>query len=167
MISSIAISASNSLQHYSFVRTQLNGSKLRKGLNVSVWSIYGTIIGTAILDQSRPGSNGNKGVLHIPPYLHELSLTINFMTYQGHWFRGMPNPSTKKQFAYSTTTDKWVKDSVIRNKVSVVKREKKKKLEKKLTRSYVCMFVYIYIYIYVCVCVCARACVCVRFDFVL
>ena len=33
----------------------------------SIWSIDRTLSGSPISGQSRPGSDGNKGVLHIPP----------------------------------------------------------------------------------------------------
>ena len=39
---------------------------LRKWLNSSIWPIDGTLIGMTNPSQSRPGSNGNDGVLHIP-----------------------------------------------------------------------------------------------------
>ena len=34
--------------------------------NISIWSIDKTLSGATTLDQSEPGSSGNKGVLHIP-----------------------------------------------------------------------------------------------------
>ena len=49
----------------SFVYTQLNGFKYRKGLNIFIWPIDWTLTGSINLGQSVPESNGNKGVLDI------------------------------------------------------------------------------------------------------
>ena len=45
----------------SFVCTQLNGSKQRKGLNISIWSITGP----TTLGQSESGNEVNEEVPHI------------------------------------------------------------------------------------------------------
>ena len=56
----------NSIQHYSFVCTQLNGFKYSKWLNSSIWPIDGALTGTSTAGQSELGSNGNEDVFHIP-----------------------------------------------------------------------------------------------------
>ena len=38
-------------------------------INSSIWPIEETLTATTTQDQSGPGSNGNKGVLHIPQNL--------------------------------------------------------------------------------------------------
>ena len=48
-------------------------------MNSSIWPIDGTLIAMNNLGQSKPSSNGNKGVLHIPQRLephHQMSLHV-------------------------------------------------------------------------------------------
>ena len=47
-----------------------------KWSNSSIQPIDGILIGTTVPSQGGPGSNGNDGVLHIPPKLPDKSLTI-------------------------------------------------------------------------------------------
>ena len=61
----LPINTNDSCQHYSFVCTQLNGSKFRKWLNISILLIDRTLTGTITPGQSRPGSNSNEEVLHV------------------------------------------------------------------------------------------------------
>ena len=63
------------------ISTQLNDFKYKKWLNISIWPIAGTTIGTITPVQSGFGSNGNDWVLHIPkaaglePH-HQLQFTV-------------------------------------------------------------------------------------------
>ena len=45
-----------------------NDNKICKCLQISVWTVDGTLTGTTDLRQSGPGSNGNEWVLHIPQW---------------------------------------------------------------------------------------------------
>ena len=56
----------NYIQHESFVCTQLNSFKYSKWLNSCIWPIDGTLTSTTTPGLCGPGSNANKGVLHIP-----------------------------------------------------------------------------------------------------
>ena len=80
---------SNSIQHYSFICTQLNdfkdcyliliiqfksfvcthlnGFKYRKWLNISIWPTNGNQTGTTTPGKSGPDSNSNERVFHISP----------------------------------------------------------------------------------------------------
>ena len=58
--------SNNHIQYYSFVCTKMNGFKLSKWLNSSIWSIDGALTGTTTPGQSRTGSNDYEEVLHIP-----------------------------------------------------------------------------------------------------
>ena len=53
------------IQIKSFVCTQLNSFKYRKWLNISSWLIDGTLTSTITPSQSGPGSNGIEEILHI------------------------------------------------------------------------------------------------------
>ena len=83
----------NSIQHYSFICTQLNCSKywyasqthqikhlsfvythMKKWSKSSIWPIHRTLSGTTILSQSGLGSNGNDGILSIFPKALRLEL---------------------------------------------------------------------------------------------
>ena len=68
-------------------------------MNSSVWPIDGTLKGTITLNQSEPGSNGNKEVLYIPQ-----SSSAGASPHPGHsqaWERGS-YPSAEMQSVYST-----------------------------------------------------------------
>ena len=68
----------------------------------SIWPIDRTLSGATTTDQSRPGSDGNEEVLHIPqsPSITEGSPSDSFLSYLGH-FWGESYPSTKMQSVYS------------------------------------------------------------------
>ena len=83
-----------------------------------------------IPSQSGPGSDGNKGVLHIP---QSSSITGTspldcLVSYSGHSMMGGSYPSAEKQSVYSTAPADWA-------------------------NIYVCACVYIYIYVYIYVCI--------------
>ena len=60
-----------------------------KWLNSSIWSVDGTLTGTTTLGQSRPGSNGNKRVLHTPQSSWTGASTSDcLVSYQGHLLTG-------------------------------------------------------------------------------
>ena len=64
---------------------QLNCFKYSKWLSSSIWPIVGTLTDTPTLGQSEPGSNGNKGILHIPQNSKtEASSSDGLVLYQGH-----------------------------------------------------------------------------------
>ena len=51
----------------------------------SVWSVYRTLSGTTIHDQSEPQSNGNEGVLHITQSsMSVASPSEGLISYSGH-----------------------------------------------------------------------------------
>ena len=82
----LLFNTNSSIQNYSFVCTQLKGSKyfyviliiqfnishlhtvkwFQKRLNISIWTIDWTPTGTTTPGPSEPESNDNEGVLHIP-----------------------------------------------------------------------------------------------------
>ena len=53
------------IQFKSLVHTQLNGFKLSKWSNRSLWPIDGTLTGTSTPGQSESGNNDNDGVFQI------------------------------------------------------------------------------------------------------
>ena len=70
----------------------------------SIWPIDKTLLGATTQGQSRPGSNGNEGVLCIPQSsrITGISTSDCLMSYPGHLFGG-GYFSAKKQSVYSTT----------------------------------------------------------------
>ena len=60
--------------------------------------------GATILGQSRPGSNGNEGVLHIPQSssITGTSPSDCLVSYQGHLLGEGSYPSAEVQLVYST-----------------------------------------------------------------
>ena len=98
----------NSIKHHSFVYTQLNGQTvLFQAILLTISHLFAlslnnqtvifdpmdrTLSGATTLGQSRPGSNGNKGVLHIPQTLqHYWILTVTLFdvisrTIVGGWW---------------------------------------------------------------------------------
>ena len=75
-----------------------------KGLNSSIWPIAGTLTGTTTLGQSGSGSNGTKGVFHIPQSSRTgTSPSDCLVSYAGHSFVERGSYSTAEvQLAYST-----------------------------------------------------------------
>ena len=65
----------NSIQHYSFAYTHLNGLKYSKSLNSSIWLIDQTLTYTTTRCPCGSWCNSNKGYPHSPK-LKELSVTI-------------------------------------------------------------------------------------------
>ena len=66
----------------------------------SVWPISRTLSGATTLGQSGPGSDGNKGVLHIPQIsITEVSPSDYFVSYLGHSL-GESYPSAEMQSVY-------------------------------------------------------------------
>ena len=73
-----------------------------KRSNSSIWPIDGTLTVTIIIDQSRPGSNDNEGVLHISQNFRTgVSPSDGLVLYSGHLWEGSYS-SAKVQLAYST-----------------------------------------------------------------
>ena len=64
-----------------------------------------TLSGATIPGQSRPGSDGNEGVLRIPqsPSNTGTSPLDYFMSYPGHLLGSVSYPSAEKQSVYSTS----------------------------------------------------------------
>ena len=74
----------------------------------SIWPIDRTQSSATTLGQSGPGSNGNKGVLHIPPKLqHYWNLTIRLFNVIPRQLLGRFYPSAEKQSVYSTAPADW------------------------------------------------------------
>ena len=97
----------NSNQHYSFICMQLNGFKhcyqiliiqfninhfytqlnsfqYSKWLNISIWPIDRTLLGTSTLDQRVPGGNDNEGILHIHQSFRNLNIRCSLLSYPEH-----------------------------------------------------------------------------------
>ena len=74
-----------------------------------IWSIDSTLLGATTLGQNGPGSNGSKGVLHIPQSssITEASLLDPLESCQGHSLEES-YPSTEMQLVYSTAPVGWV-----------------------------------------------------------
>ena len=108
----LLFSISTSFQHYSFVCTRLYGSMYRKWLNISIWSIDGTLTGTTTPGQSKPGSNGNEEVLYIPQSSRtKVSLSYVLVSYLEHKLAvGVVSyPTAEMWLAYSTAPPNWAK----------------------------------------------------------
>ena len=142
---------SNSIKHQSFVYWQLNNQKvlfptilfsishmfiLSLVFNSSIWHIAKSLLDTTTPDQSEPGSDGNKGVLHIPHTLRITGVSPSdcLISYQDTLCGVRSYPFVEVQLVYSTApaeeAESW------------------------------CDYLYIYIYIYsvcVCLCVCVKA----------
>ena len=126
MVSSIAINTKNSIRHYSFICTQLNGFKhcyqiltiqfkinhlfaqlngfqKSKWLNIFIWPQDGALTGTTTRGQSGP--NVNEGVLHILQSCRTgASPSDGLVSYPRHMLRQGeegPTPSAEMQLAYS------------------------------------------------------------------
>ena len=122
----------SSIQHYSFIYTQLNGSmycnviliipyylviivislhidglKERKWLNISIWPIDGTQTCTTTQGKSRPKSNGNERVLHLPQSSKMASPLDSLVLNPGHPFGGKSYSSAEMQLVYSTVPIDW------------------------------------------------------------
>ena len=69
----------------------------------SIYPIEKTLSGASTPDQSRPGSDSNEGVLHVPqsPCITGTSPSDCFVSYPGDLL-GESYPSAKKQSVYST-----------------------------------------------------------------
>ena len=63
-------------------------------MNSSTWTIDEILTGTATLGQSKPGSNGNEEILHIPKNSRtEASPSDGLASYPGHSLEeGVPTP---------------------------------------------------------------------------
>ena len=79
--------------------------------NSSIWPIDRTLSGAIIPGQSRPESDGNKGVLHIPQScnINEASSSDCLVSYPGHLL-GESYPSAEMQSVYSTAPANWAMD---------------------------------------------------------
>ena len=74
--------------------------------NSSIWPIAKTLWGATILGQSRPGSNGNEGVLHIPQISKAGAMPSDgLMSYPEHLLTGGESyPTAEIQSVYSTAS---------------------------------------------------------------
>ena len=82
----------------------------------SFWPIDRTLSGATILGQSEPGSDGNEGVICIPP---KSSITGTsppdcLVSYTGHSL-GQSYPSAEMYLVYFAATDDWAKIVCIKN----------------------------------------------------
>ena len=87
IVSSIAI------EHKQFNLTPVICLHIVKWLNSFIWHINGTLTATTTLGQSGPGSNGNKGILHISQsFRTEAALIDDLVSYPGmtHWGGVLP-----------------------------------------------------------------------------
>ena len=59
--------------------------------NSSIWPIERTLLGATTPGQSRPGSDGNEGVLRIPQIsrITEASPSVCLVSYPGHLLEGV------------------------------------------------------------------------------
>ena len=70
---------------HTHTHTQLNVFKYRKWLNICIWPIDETLIGTTIQGQSEPESNDNERILHIPlSSKTEASSSGGLISYSGY-----------------------------------------------------------------------------------
>ena len=76
----------------------------------SIWSIDKTLSGATTLGQSEPGSNGNKGVPHIPQSSNITGTSPSdcLVSYPGHslW---ESYPSAEMQSVYSVALADWAR----------------------------------------------------------
>ena len=79
----------------------------------------GPLSGPTTPGKSGPGSDGNEGVLCIPPSssITKTSPSDCFMSYPGHSFGGGSYPSAEKQSVYSTAPANWARISIEAKKV--------------------------------------------------
>ena len=79
-------------------------------LNSSIRPIDRTLSGATTSSQSRLGSNGNEGVLHIPQSSGITGALPSdcLLTYTGHLLEGGSYSSTEIQTVYSTAPANWV-----------------------------------------------------------
>ena len=77
--------------------------------NSSIWPIDRTLSGATTPGQSRPGSDSNEGVLHIPQIfsITEASLSDCLVSYQGHSLLES-YLSAEMQSVYFTAPANWV-----------------------------------------------------------
>ena len=74
----------------------------------SIWPTDKLLSSATTTGQSRPGSDGNKGVLRIPQssYITGTSSSDCLVSYPGHML-GESYPSAEKQSVYSTAPADW------------------------------------------------------------
>ena len=79
------IVSSNPLWHKQFNLTSVICLHTVKYVNISMWPIHGSLIGTSSLGQSEPGNDDNGRILNIPPKLQDLNFTIrcSLVSYPG------------------------------------------------------------------------------------
>ena len=104
--------------HYSFDLTLLNGFMYRKWLNISIWSIDGTLTRTTTPGQCGPESNANEGILHIP----QISPSDGLVLYLRHSLGVGILPSAEMESAYSTAPADWARSGFLSVGAGVVYR---------------------------------------------
>ena len=76
----------------------------------SIWLIDKFLPGANTLGQSKPGTNGNEGVLHIPQSSKAGALpSDSLMSYSEHLLEGESCPSVEMQSVYSTDPTDWAR----------------------------------------------------------
>ena len=76
--------------------------------NSSIWLIDRILSGATSPGQSRPGSNGNEGILHIPQsFIIGAVPSDALISYPGHPFGVGSFPSAEIQSVYSTAPAEW------------------------------------------------------------
>ena len=74
--------------------------------SISIWPTDKTLSGVTTPGQSRPGSNGNEEILHIPQSFWTLPLPSDcLVSHPGHSLRGWSHPSTEMQMYFITPED--------------------------------------------------------------
>ena len=74
----------------------------------SIWPIERILSGATTLGQIGPGSDGNEGVLYIPPKLqHYWKISIRLFSVISRTLVGGSYPSAEKPLVYSTAPADW------------------------------------------------------------